>query len=671
MFLRSQLDMSYFSTHPKVVEEEEWFRTHREVPQHSFTLEVDEPVRQSLEQEFGIPLQTSLPMRWIRGDTQPHVDRDLTGSFERTHLMYVTGNEGTLVLGEKEYPIFPSAIYSFESGTLHGTLGTGDEPRLLLGPMNERSAPVGIPPVNTIMLDPEVQSLVYIRFSEESGDIEYSFDTETWYAFVQFEPVYINNSNTMVGNVVVLFSTDITITYSNFYFVCNTSNIIYGTTADVRCTNIHVNLPSDQPYGGLIHNMWCSNIYVYNLRVIAGETTVLADDGGWIGRSQFATDGLNHYIVNCHSTGNISYNGGGIVGSSACNKYGNDTSLYIIGCSSLGSVGNNGGGIVGPNAGYLEGSTLTCVQCYSHGELGTDAGGIVGPYCAYDGSQVYIQKCFSTGTLGANSGGIVGSNSAYEGGGSPVASVISVSQSYMTGNFSSELSGNLCGTGCAGGISTIILENCYSLYLSPAYVPSVNIVQTNVYQANGSWSSATANQALSGVPISGAVGEVWVEIANDEAYELNEFGFSPYLVSNINNNALIQMYAETISSGGTSSAGQLQGMYSLLTLGGLFSIDVNTGVLTAMPSTPAGTHIMTVRFIDSFGYSITSVELTVEAGGIVNAETLVSFLNGIERIGPIQTSTLVLPLGTVLTSQPPTKTLTADEWTKMYIQDVV
>ena len=97
---------------------------------------------------LGLTLDTSdaVPMRWIKGDTRAHADRAAT-AFERTYLMYVTGSTGSLIVDGDAYPIERGTGYVFDEGLQHETVGTGDEPRLLLGPMNERTAPVGVPPV--------------------------------------------------------------------------------------------------------------------------------------------------------------------------------------------------------------------------------------------------------------------------------------------------------------------------------------------------------------------------------------------------------------------------------------------------------------------------------------------------------------------------------------------
>jgi hypothetical protein len=110
-----------------------------------FSVGVPESLRQRLEAAFGISLtgRGVLPMRWVRGDTRPHMD---TGSnaFEQTYLVYVSGGSGgSLLIDGSGYPIEANRGYSFREGVEHETVGTGSEPRLLLGPFNEQGLEVG------------------------------------------------------------------------------------------------------------------------------------------------------------------------------------------------------------------------------------------------------------------------------------------------------------------------------------------------------------------------------------------------------------------------------------------------------------------------------------------------------------------------------------------------
>jgi hypothetical protein len=109
-----------------------------------FTIPLTDSIRQVLEERLGLSLATvsQIPMRWIQGDTAPHID---TGAhvFERTYLVYLNDSPGEFILGSDAYPIRANTAFVFSEGLRHSTLHTGSEPRLLIGPMNELAEPVG------------------------------------------------------------------------------------------------------------------------------------------------------------------------------------------------------------------------------------------------------------------------------------------------------------------------------------------------------------------------------------------------------------------------------------------------------------------------------------------------------------------------------------------------
>ena len=84
----------------------------------------------------------SVPMRWIVGDTLPHVDHG-SSSFENTYLMYLKNSPGYLKINDQTYPIQEGYGYVFSEGMDHETVKTMYEPRLLIGPMNEHGITVG------------------------------------------------------------------------------------------------------------------------------------------------------------------------------------------------------------------------------------------------------------------------------------------------------------------------------------------------------------------------------------------------------------------------------------------------------------------------------------------------------------------------------------------------
>ena len=109
-----------------------------------FSLPLSNTLRSTLESRFNLDLSnvSEIPMRWIQGDTAPHVDIGQS-AFQTTYVLYLNNSPGELVLENNSYPITENTAYIFHEGIHHKTQNTGTSPRLLLGPMNEFAQPVG------------------------------------------------------------------------------------------------------------------------------------------------------------------------------------------------------------------------------------------------------------------------------------------------------------------------------------------------------------------------------------------------------------------------------------------------------------------------------------------------------------------------------------------------
>jgi hypothetical protein len=109
-----------------------------------FSVHVTDSIRETLQARFGLHLSTgsSIPMRWMKGDTAPHVDSGAS-KFENTYLLYLNDSPGELVVDSQSYPIEANTGFVFHEGLSHETRNTENTPRLLLGPMNEFAEPVG------------------------------------------------------------------------------------------------------------------------------------------------------------------------------------------------------------------------------------------------------------------------------------------------------------------------------------------------------------------------------------------------------------------------------------------------------------------------------------------------------------------------------------------------
>jgi len=107
-----------------------------------FSVPMTDSIRATLQSRLGLVTGSSIPMRWMKGDTAPHTD---TGAsrFENTYLMYLNDSPGELIVDSHSYPIRANSGFIFNEGLSHETQHTEGVPRLLLGPMNEFAEPVG------------------------------------------------------------------------------------------------------------------------------------------------------------------------------------------------------------------------------------------------------------------------------------------------------------------------------------------------------------------------------------------------------------------------------------------------------------------------------------------------------------------------------------------------
>jgi hypothetical protein len=137
----TQEDIVYLNNLPEVLEAKARLST---APIQYFKVALTETIRAALSERFGVNVSnvSHIPMRWIKGDTAPHIDTGLS-NFENTYLVYLTSSEGSFTLEDTSYPITENTGFVFSEGLEHMTQGTGSVPRLLLGPMNEFAEPVG------------------------------------------------------------------------------------------------------------------------------------------------------------------------------------------------------------------------------------------------------------------------------------------------------------------------------------------------------------------------------------------------------------------------------------------------------------------------------------------------------------------------------------------------
>ncbi len=134
-------EITFLTNHPITLEAKDKLNEQNIV---YFNLSIPPSIKDSIQQKMAIDLTLvqNVPMRWIKGDTLPHIDHGAK-SFQNTYLMYLNDSEGSFVIDEETYPISKGVGYKFSEGLHHETIGTGNIPRLLIGPMSETGLTVG------------------------------------------------------------------------------------------------------------------------------------------------------------------------------------------------------------------------------------------------------------------------------------------------------------------------------------------------------------------------------------------------------------------------------------------------------------------------------------------------------------------------------------------------
>lgn len=603
-----------------------------------FSINTTPEMQNILFEKLGLNLK-NVPMRWIKGDTKPHIDNGKS-EFNNTHLVYITNGGGELLIENCSFPIEQNTCYVFSEGIEHETVNTYPIPRLLLGPMSETGFAVGsgiyVPGGTTI----------YIR---QTVDLQYSVDGQiNWINFGNNYPIAIGNSDTSNGFVIVEFITDITFNDSpnpgqNKYFYCSTDYIQFGLQSlNNDGSRPVITIDGVENYPGLIGNgnnfgNGFSHIYVFNLEIRSVNNSTLIPHAGWFGQQYFAKEASNCYIVNCFSNGNIPLAGGGIIGSNSGIGNGlnqNSSSLFIIGCSSQGNIGIFGGGIIGYNAG-ANGGYVKCEECWQEvGQIGISSGGIFGQSAASGesgiGGEAIAFKCYSKGSIsGINAGGIFGQLAGTSGS-------VTAENCYSQGDIIDMDTGGIYGNSAASDGGTAYAINCYS---TGTFLNDNNCIfnggilgvsgrnSINCYAANGNWNSIDANNSLVGVP-NPVVGTNWIFTMIDSPYEINDIGYTPYTIDNIvfegidNIPKLNKSYEQTIIPGDSSLSAIRSGYsYSKLQIYGgnpdsysNIIIDSITGVISTTSNTSEGTYIIYIRNLGSYNITIFNLIISGSSG---------------------------------------------------------
>jgi hypothetical protein len=138
----SSSEIAELLNHPNVITNREKLSTSQTVVKFAITL--PSLIKTKLENSLSIDLSkvSTIPMRWISGDTLPHIDKGET-HFNTTYLIYLTDSVGSLIVDGTNYPIVAGDAHIFSEGLEHSTINTGTNMRLMIGPMSESGFGVG------------------------------------------------------------------------------------------------------------------------------------------------------------------------------------------------------------------------------------------------------------------------------------------------------------------------------------------------------------------------------------------------------------------------------------------------------------------------------------------------------------------------------------------------
>jgi hypothetical protein len=89
-----------------------------------------------------VELGESVPMKWIKGDSEPHVDTNDKAEKPDFTFMIQAHSVGKMVLGDKRVDIEKGMAVQFPKDYLHGTENCGSAIRLIVGPMNQHGQAV-------------------------------------------------------------------------------------------------------------------------------------------------------------------------------------------------------------------------------------------------------------------------------------------------------------------------------------------------------------------------------------------------------------------------------------------------------------------------------------------------------------------------------------------------
>jgi len=211
----SSEDIDYLTRHEEVLSAKSKLDTLDVV---TFSIELTDSIQKVIQKQFGLTI-SSVPMRWIKGDTPEHTDTSSL-DFKYTYLIYLTDSIGEFVLDNTSYKIVKNTALKFNEGITHKTINTGNIPRLLLGPMNEFGITVGVIGYNLRYYDTDKTTFLIgsIYYTIGTGIIDGDLK-----GYTHWKIQHTNNSNI----------TDYNIVYPNNYLFEESNGYFYDLYAYV------------------------------------------------------------------------------------------------------------------------------------------------------------------------------------------------------------------------------------------------------------------------------------------------------------------------------------------------------------------------------------------------------------------------------------------------------
>jgi len=390
----SSEDIQYLNNLPEVLEA-------KNSPSGRFSIELTDSIRSALA-TIGLDLSgvTTIPMRWMKGDTVPHTDKG-SKDFANTFLVYLNDSTGEFVLGSNSYPITANTAFVFNEGISHKTVGT--TPRLLMGPMSEHADPVGIPFIP--------QSMNYFPTQTDAQQI-----TNLIY---QSSAFYIRNLSQDPGGFTETYSAwavdstnTISIGYHGYPYTLGQDTPVDGYTEGDGFGQYYL-YPVFIIYYTTVHDI------IYDINQLSNSSTSYTID---------TVNGISNWSIHSSSTGTSSQNGVYTVGDTLAiggtyylyqtvvlyyyasqadalaqtNSIGSSTSytLDTVGGHSNWRIASNSTGSSSQSGAYTSGSSLTSggvyylypnVPCFLEGST---------ILCSVDGNNVYLPiETIKPGTL--------------------------------------------------------------------------------------------------------------------------------------------------------------------------------------------------------------------------------------------------------------------------------